>query len=62
MHEWSEKWLPDKIKGLCLNNRGSGSKHMYKVGDANVKEVTSEKNLGVIVGSDLKFKEHIESR
>ena len=55
MQEWSEKWLmqyhPDKIKGLCLNNKGSGSNQMHKVGHANVKEVTRKKDLGVIVDS-----------
>ena len=66
MHEWSKKWLmqyhPDKLKGLCLNNRETASEQEYTVGGVKVKKVTAEKDLGVTVDSDLKFKEHIESK
>eukprot|EP00112_Aurelia_sp_Birch-Aquarium-sp1_P026644 Seg96.8 transcript_id=Seg96.8/GoldUCD/mRNA.D3Y31 product="putative RNA-directed DNA polymerase from transposon BS" protein_id=Seg96.8/GoldUCD/D3Y31 len=66
MQKWSEKWLmqyhPDKLKGLCLNNKETVSKREYTVGDVIIKKVTAEKNLGVTVDKDLKFKEHIESK
>ena len=66
MHEWSKKWLmqyhPDKVKCLRLNNRSYASEQNYKIGDVIVKTETSEKDLGVIVDADLKFKEHIDSK
>ncbi len=66
MHEWSEKWLmeyhPDKQKGLCLYDRETVSDHEYRVGNVNMKKVSAEKDFGVIVDKDLRFKDHIESK
>ena len=54
---WSKKWqLPfntDKCK--CLNIGGTNPCHRYKMNGKKLKQITEEKDLGVIVDKDLKF-------
>ena len=59
--EWSDKWQlifhPDKCKTLHLgyNNR----KKEYSLKGNKLKEVAEEKDLGIIITQDMKFKRHI---
>ena len=56
LSSWSEKWLLDfnstkcKVMHIGLNN----VKYNYKLKEQNLLKVTEEKDLGVIVRSDLK--------
>ena len=56
------QYHPNKLEGLCLNNRETVSEGENTVGDVTMKKVTAEKDLGVTVDKDLKIKEHIESK
>eukprot|EP00112_Aurelia_sp_Birch-Aquarium-sp1_P009649 Seg2101.5 transcript_id=Seg2101.5/GoldUCD/mRNA.D3Y31 product="RNA-directed DNA polymerase from mobile element jockey" protein_id=Seg2101.5/GoldUCD/D3Y31 len=50
MQKWSEKWLmqyhPDKLKGLCLNNRETVPEREYTVGDVIIKKGNCRERLG----------------
>ena len=55
--EWSKKWqLPfntDKCKSLHIGKQNPF--HKYKMNDKTLKQVYEEKDLGVVMDSDLKF-------
>lgn len=60
---WSEKWLllfhPDKCKVLELGKKNRTS-YDYKMGDIPLEHVNSEKDLGITIDSELKFRQHID--
>ena len=60
----SDRWLlsfhPDKCKVLRLGYRRDDP-YNYKL-DHTLKHVQSEKKLGVIIDSKLKFSEHINDK
>ena len=53
---WSDTWLMpfnvDKCKTLHLGK--NNIKHTYSMGSENLKMATEEKDLGVVIGDDLK--------
>ena len=59
--KWSEKWQmsfhPDKCKLLQLGY--NNQKHKYYIKDAEIKKVTEEKDLRVLISEDLKPKKQI---
>ena len=66
LQEWSEKWLlafhPDKCHTIKIGKTKSYAKYHMKHKEGEVvelKEATSEKDLGVVVDNDLNFKQHI---
>ena len=66
MKEWTDKWLlrfnPDKLKHIHLNLKGEEPDYSYKVGNDPVKYSKAEKDLGIIVETNLSFEEHINEK
>ena len=58
---WSDKWQlrfhPDKCKTLHLGYKNE--KRQYYLKGKEIKKVTEEKDLGIIITEDLKPKRHI---
>ena len=64
LEEWSRIWLlrfhPKKCHVLTLGKFDNiRHAHPYQLGDTVLGHVFSEKDIGVIFGSDLPFEEHI---
>ncbi len=64
MERWSKDWLlrfhPDKCHVLTLGKFWNiKHAHPYAIGDSVLEHVDKEKDLGVIIDSDLTFEEHI---
>ena len=64
LEAWSNQWLlrfhPDKCHLLTLGKLDNIRYcHCYKVNSKEIDHVFEEKDLGVIVDSDLSFAEHI---
>lgn len=59
LHEWSKDWQMQFNTDKCsVIHVGSGnSKHNYKLGDVVLRSSDSERDLGVIVDSSMKFSE-----
>ena len=64
LHEWSQKWQllfhPDKCKVMHIGRISHAAQ--YKIGENEMKEVQSEKDLGVLFDADLSFKAEIQAR
>ena len=67
LEKWSDKWLlkfhPDKCHVLTLG-KYDNIKHTerYKIWNHELEHVFEEKDLGIIVDSELTFAEHISSK
>ena len=67
LEKWSDKWLlkfhPDKCHVLTLG-KFDNIKHTerYKIWNHELEHVFEEKDLGIIVDSELTFAEHISSK
>ena len=67
LERWSEKWLlkfhPSKCHVLSLG-RFENIQHTqrYKILNKELEHVFEEKDLGVLIDSDLTFAEHISSK
>jgi len=67
LEAWSRKWLlrfhPDKCHVLTIG-KFENIKHTerYKLGNVELEHVFEEKDVGVIIDPELKFKEHINSK
>ena len=52
MLNWADKWQlefhPDKCMSMSLNNKGELPR-IYKMNDTTLKQVSQEKDIGVIV-------------
>ena len=64
MQNWSNTWLlnfhPDKCHVLTLGKlHNIKHAHNYRLGDTELEHVFNEKDLGVVIDSDLSFKDHI---
>ena len=63
--EWSDKWLlkfhPKKCKVLEVGTRQSRN-YGYKLQGVLLEHVESEKDIGVVVDSQLKFSSHISTK
>ena len=67
LEKWSDKWLlkfhPDKCHVLSLG-KFDNIKHTerYKIWNQEVEHVFEEKDIGIIIDSELTFAEHISSK
>ena len=66
LYGWSQKWLlhfhPDKCKIMLIGNPGD-EKELYMPNSRDpIKEVTEEKDLGVIIDNKLIFRNDITQR
>ena len=65
LQAWSDTWLlpfhPDKCKVLRLGRR-LDPPYQYEINDTLLAHVKSEKDLGVTIDNDLKFREHIDEK
>ena len=67
LEDWSKKWLlnfhPDKCHVLTLGKfENIQHTERYKIYNEELEHVFDEKDLGVIIDSDLTFGEHISSK
>ena len=67
LEQWSDLWLlkfhPDKCHLLTLGKfENIKYCHRYKVGGKEIEHVFDEKDLGVVVDSELAFAEHITEK
>lgn len=67
LEEWSRKWLltfhPDKCHVLTTGKfENIRHTHRYKVNNVELDHVFEEKDLGVVIDSELNFDEHISSK
>ena len=67
MQNWSNTWLlnfhPDKCHVLTLGKlHNIKHAHNYRLGDTELEHVFNEKDLGVVIDSDLSFKDHIAEK
>ena len=67
LEDWSDKWLlkfhPEKCHLLTLGKLENIQYcHRYKVGGEEIEHVFDEKDLGVIMDSELTFAEHITEK
>lgn len=62
MLNWADKWqlefYPDKWVSMSINNKGEQPR-TYKMKDTTLKQVSQEKDIGVIVDEQLKFESHV---
>ena len=69
LSEWSSKWLikfhPDKCKHMTIGS-SKGSDTSYKLltsnGQHDIKSTDYEKDIGVIIDSNLQFEQHINEK
>ena len=65
LFQWSNKWLlkfhPDKCVTLSINSKMSEDRS-YSMGNTKLKSVKQEKDIGIIIDSDLSFGEHISCK
>ena len=64
LEQWSKNWLlnfhPDKCHVLTLGKFDNiRHTYRYKINDTELEHVFKEKDLGIIMDSDLSFEEHI---
>ena len=63
MSLWSDTWLlkfhPDKCKHMNISSNKNININNYDLGNTNLEHINSEKDIGVIIDSQLKFEEHI---
>ena len=64
LEDWSERWLlrfnPDKCHVLTLGKfENIMHTHRYKIYGTEIEHVFDEKDLGIMIDSELKFEEHI---
>ena len=67
LERWSRDWLlkfhPDKCHVLTLGKFGNiKHAHLYVLGDEELEHVFTEKDLGVVIDSELTFAEHISEK
>ena len=68
MWTWSEstllKFHPDKCKSMTLRRGNEAPTRSYTMNDGahNLEQVTTEKDIGLLVDSRLQFEEHIQSK
>ena len=64
LSEWSERWQLQISTTKCANmnlTRSSSDNFVFSLGDAKLPVVTSVKDLGVTVDSNLKYNHHISN-
>ena len=67
LQQWSDKWLlrfhPDKCHVLTLG-RLENIRHTfrYTISNQELEHVFEEKDLGIVIDSNLRFEEHISSK
>ncbi|KAK6181435.1 hypothetical protein SNE40_009283 [Patella caerulea] len=63
---WSQKWQlrfnASKCKVLHVASKVNTSNHNYVMNGATMESVKSEKDLGVTIDNQLKFKDHVETQ
>lgn len=67
LNAWSKKWLlrfhPDKCHVLTLGKfENITHTERYKLGEFELEHVFQEKDLGVIVDTDMRFEQHINAK
>ena len=67
LERWSRKWLlsfnPDKCHVLSLGRfENIKHTHRYNIYESELEHVFEEKDLGVIIDSELKFEEHMSAK
>ena len=63
LEEWSDKWLlkfhPEKCKHMKISKSKNEETNTYKLLGQDIETVTQEKDIGVIIDSELTFENHI---
>ena len=63
LSDWSDTWLlkfhPDKCKHMHIGKPGPDPDNQYKLKTTTQQKATEEKDIGVIIDSDLSFERHI---
>lgn len=63
LEEWSDKWLlkfhPEKCKHMKISNSKNEETNTYKLLGQDIETVTQEKDIGVIIDSELTFENHL---
>ena len=67
LDNWSKKWLlrfhPDKCHVLTIGKfENISHTERYKLGNTELEHVFEEKDLGVMIDSDMKFDQHISAK
>ena len=63
LEEWSGKWLlkfhPEKCKHMKISKSKNEETNTYKLLGQDIETVTQEKDIGVIIDSELTFENHL---
>ena len=63
LEEWSDKWLfkfhPEKCKHMKISKSKNKETNTYKLLGQYIETVTQEKDIGVIIDSELTFENHL---
>jgi hypothetical protein len=63
LEEWSDKWLlkfhPEKCKHMKISKSKNEETNTYKLLGQDIETVTQEKDIGVIIDSELTFENHL---
>ena len=66
LEQWSEEWLlkfhPDKCKVLSMGRFEDGAGYYYTLFGQLLEHIDEEKDLGVIIDSELSFENHISAK
>ena len=66
LEEWSKKWLlkfhPEKCKVLSLGRYEDGAGYYYTLFDQLIEHIDEEKDIGVMIDSELTFESHITAK
>ena len=64
--QWSDKWLlkfhPDKCKHMHINRKGDATDVRYRLLNTELQTCKDEKDIGVIIDSELSFDKHISEK
>ena len=60
---WSDKWLlkfhPEKCKHMKISKSKNEETNTYKLLGQDIETVTQEKDIGIIIDSELAFENHL---
>ena len=63
LEEWSDKWLlkfhPEKCKHMKISKSKNEETNTYRLLGQDIETVTQEKEIGVIIDSELTFENHL---
>ena len=68
MESWSDKWLlkfhPEKCKYMKISKKSNSTDHppIYNLLNPPIAQVKEEKDIGVLIDSELTFQNHISEK